>query len=202
MIAQVIVDVAAKQTDRVFEYHVPASLEVSIGDRVVVPFGRRKVQGFIVGLTDRTDYPGQLKDLLLVLDELAPLTPELVQLSSDLAQDIFAYRISILKAMLPGVMRVGYRKLLVPASERAKELLMFQGDPLEVNELKTPKDLALARQLLKNGDARIEYLVENKAKKKTVAVYSAKLPSAEYQSILDGLRANAAKQRLLLTDLL
>ena len=202
MIAQVIVDVAAKQTDRVFEYHVPASLEVSIGDRVVVPFGRRKVQGFIVGLTDRTDYPGQLKDLLLVLDELAPLTPELVQLSSDLAQDIFAYRISILKAMLPGVMRVGYRKLLVPASERAKELLMFQGDPLEVNELKTPKDLALARQLLKNGDARIEYLVENKAKKKTVAGYSAKLPSAEYQSILDGLRANAAKQRLLLTDLL
>ncbi len=202
MIAQVIVDVAAKQTDRVFEYHVPASLEVSIGDRVVVPFGRRKVQGFIVGLTDRTDYPGQLKDLLLVLDELAPLTPELVQLSSDLAQDIFAYRISILKAMLPGVMRAGYRKLLVPASERAKELLMFQGDPLEVNELKTPKDLALARQLLKNGDARIEYLVENKAKKKTVAVYSAKLPSAEYQSILDGLRANAAKQRLLLTDLL
>ncbi|MGM9911332.1 MAG: primosomal protein N' [Lacticaseibacillus absianus] len=202
MIAQVIVDVAAKQTDRVFEYHVPASLEVSIGDRVVVPFGRRKVQGFIVGLTDRTDYPGQLKDLLLVLDELAPLTPELVQLSSDLAQDIFAYRISILKAMLPGVMRAGYRKLLVPASERAKELLMFQGDPLDVNELKTPKDLALARQLLKNGDARIEYLVENKAKKKTVAVYSAKLPSAEYQSILDGLRANAAKQRLLLTDLL
>ncbi|MFK3586924.1 primosomal protein N' [Lactobacillus sp. 23-2] len=202
MIAQVIVDVAAKQTDRVFEYHVPASLEVSIGDRVVVPFGRRKVQGFIVGLTDRTDYPGQLKDLLLVLDELAPLTPELVQLSSDLAQDIFAYRISILKAMLPGVMRAGYRKLLVPASERAKELLMFQGDPLDVNELKTPKDLALARQLLKNGDARIEYLVENRAKKKTVAVYSAKLPPAEYQSILDGLRANAAKQRLLLTDLL
>lgn len=202
MIAQVIVDVAAKQTDRVFEYHVPASLEVSIGDRVVVPFGRRKVQGFIVGLTDRTDYPGQLKDLLLVLDEQAPLTPELVQLSSDLAQDIFAYRISILKAMLPGVMRAGYRKLLVPASERAKELLMFQGDPLDVNELKTPKDLALARQLLKNGDARIEYLVENKAKKKTVAVYSAKLPPAEYQSILAGLRANAAKQRLLLTDLL
>ena len=79
---------------------------------------------------------------------------------------------------------------------------MFQGDPLDVNELKTPKDLALARQLLKNGDARIEYLVENKAKKKTVAVYSAKLPPAEYQSILAGLRANAAKQRLLLTDLL
>ena len=40
MIAQVIVDVAAKQTDRVFEYHIPKELtDVAIGSRVVVPFG-------------------------------------------------------------------------------------------------------------------------------------------------------------------
>ena len=40
MIAQVIVDVAAKQTDRVFEYHIPQELtDVAVGSRVVVPFG-------------------------------------------------------------------------------------------------------------------------------------------------------------------
>ena len=38
MIAQVIVDVAAKQTDKVFEYHVPDQLnDVEIGSRVFVP---------------------------------------------------------------------------------------------------------------------------------------------------------------------
>ncbi len=31
MIAEVIVDVAAHQTDRVFEYHIPDDLEVEIG---------------------------------------------------------------------------------------------------------------------------------------------------------------------------
>ena len=51
MIAQVIVDVAARQTDRIFEYHIPTELEkdIAIGSRVVVPFGPRKVQGFVVG---------------------------------------------------------------------------------------------------------------------------------------------------------
>ncbi len=55
MIAQVIVDVAAKQTDRVFEYHIPKELtDVAVGSRVVVPFGRRKVQGFVVGISETT----------------------------------------------------------------------------------------------------------------------------------------------------
>ena len=101
MIAEVIVDVAAHQTDRVFEYHIPDDLEVEIGSRVVVPFGRRKVQGFVVAVKKSSDFTGQLKDLLLVVDEMPPLTPELVALSSDLARQIFAYRISILKTMLP-----------------------------------------------------------------------------------------------------
>jgi len=61
MIAQVIVDVAAKQTDRVFEYHIPKELtDVAVGSRVVVPFGRRKVQGFVVGISETTSYTGKL----------------------------------------------------------------------------------------------------------------------------------------------
>lgn len=83
MIAEVIVDVAAHQTDRVFEYHIPDDLDVEIGSRVVVPFGRRKVQGFVVAVKKSSDFTGQLKDLLLVVDEMPPLTPELVALSSD-----------------------------------------------------------------------------------------------------------------------
>ena len=65
MIAQVIVDVAAKQTDRIFEYQVPEQIaDLTTGSRVVVPFGRRKVQGFVVGLTKTSQYQGKLKDLM------------------------------------------------------------------------------------------------------------------------------------------
>ena len=171
MIAEVIVDVAAHQTDRVFEYHIPNDLEVEIGSRVVVPFGRRKVQGFVVAVKKNSDFIGQLKDLLLVVDEMPPLTPELVDLSSDLARQIFAYRISILKTMLPGVMRANYRKILLPNSPRAEQMPLFAGDPVDLANLEEPRIIKLVKQLLNKGDARIEYLVENKAKKKLVSVY-------------------------------
>ena len=64
MIAQVIVDIAAKQTDRIFEYHIPESIsDVEIGSRVFVPFGPRKLQGFVVGISKTSNYPGKLKDI-------------------------------------------------------------------------------------------------------------------------------------------
>ena len=137
MIAQVIVDVAARQTDRVFEYHVPSDIEkeIQVGSRVVVPFGPRKVQGFVIGLSETSNFKGKMKDLLVVVDEMPPLTPELVKLSADLAQNIYSYRIKILQAMLPWVMRAGYRKLLLPASPKAKEMPFFQGDPIDLNKI-------------------------------------------------------------------
>lgn len=126
MIAQVVIDIAAKQTDRIFEYHVPDDLDgVEIGSRVFVPFGSRKLQGFVVGLSEKSKYQGELKDLLLVVDEMPPLTPELVELSNALANRIFAYRISILKTMLPRVMRANYRKILVPITDEAKKCHTF-----------------------------------------------------------------------------
>jgi len=122
MIAQVIVDVAAKQTDRIFEYHIPDELgEVEIGSRVFVPFGPRKLQGFVVGLSNQSQYQGKLKDLLLVVDEMPPLTSELIKLSKNLADHVYSYRITILKTMLPRVMRANYRKILVPESSQLKK---------------------------------------------------------------------------------
>lgn len=203
MIAQVIVDVAAKQTDKVFEYHVPDQLnDVEIGSRVFVPFGPRKLQGFVVGLSENSDFNGKLKDLLVVVDEMPPLTPELISLSQSLAQKIFSYRISILKTMLPRVMRANYRKILIPISQSAKELPLFQGDPVDLNRITDVEQIALARKLLRETQAEVEYLVENRAKKKTEKSYSLTKKITEYQQIKEGIRANAVNQQKLLTDII
>lgn len=204
MIAQVIVDVAVKQTDRIFEYHIPTELEksIQIGSRVVVPFGRRKVQGFVVGLTEKSEFKGKLKDLLVIVDEMPPLTPELVDLSQSLAKDIFSYRIKILQAMLPWVMRAGYRKLLVPNNDQAKQLPFFKGDPIELNKLTDLQQIEKVHQLLRNDDAKIEYLVENRAKKKKENQYALALDSTEYTKIYNTLRQNAVKQKKLVMDII
>lgn len=203
MIAQVIVDVAARQTDRAFEYHIPSDLEkeIKIGSRVVVPFGPRKVQGFVVGLSETSEFKGKLKDLLVVIDEMPPLTPELVKLSADLAKNIYSYRIKILQAMLPWVMRAGYRKLLLPNSNQAKKMNFFKGDPIDLNKVTDTDQIKQIRKLLRNDDAKIEYVVENKAKKKKENQYDLVLAPAEYEKIYNTLRQNAVKQKQLLMDI-
>ena len=200
MIAQIIVDIAAKQTDRIFEYHVPDELdEVEIGSRVFVPFGSRKLQGFVVGLSEKSQYQGQLKDLLLVVDEMPPLTNELVDLSKALAKRVFSYRISILKTMLPRVMRANYRKVLTPVSDQAKALPFFQGDPIDLTKVTDNREIAYIRKLLRNDEAKVEYIVENRAKVKTENVYSLPLAQKDYLAFYEELRSNAVKQKQLLT---
>lgn len=203
MIAQVIVDIAAKQTDRIFEYHIPESIsDVEIGSRVFVPFGPRKLQGFVVGISETSNYPGKLKDLLVVVDEMPPLTPELVKLSKYMAKNVYSYRISILKTMLPRVMRANYRKILTPISKSAQKLALFKGDPVDLNNLTDNNKIALVRKLLRNDEAKVEYLVENKAKKKTENQYLLTESREEYQKILNSVRRNALKQRKILTDII
>jgi primosomal protein N' (replication factor Y) (superfamily II helicase) len=63
-----------------FDYRLPEAMEhVGVGSVLVVPFGRRKVVGVVVGLADRSDLPdGRLAEPLEALEAGVP--PELVEL--------------------------------------------------------------------------------------------------------------------------
>jgi primosomal protein N' (replication factor Y) len=63
-----------------FDYRLPETMEhVGVGSVLVVPFGRRKVVGVVVGLADRSDLPdGRLAEPLEALEAGVP--PELVEL--------------------------------------------------------------------------------------------------------------------------
>lgn len=62
MIAQVIVDISNSEVDRVFDYSIDDFPDAKEGFRVMVPFGRMNIEGYIVQLKDRTDcLPEKLK---------------------------------------------------------------------------------------------------------------------------------------------
>ena len=66
MIAEIITDVSAHPVDRPFDYAVPEGMAKVIepGARVRVPFGNRKVLGFVTGLKEESDVPdSRLKPL-------------------------------------------------------------------------------------------------------------------------------------------
>ncbi len=68
--AEVIINHVAPDVDRPFTYKIPPHLtgRISIGSRVLVPFGPQKLVGDVVGFTDQAP-PVKLKSLIKLLDE-------------------------------------------------------------------------------------------------------------------------------------
>lgn len=69
VIARVVVDVPARALSEPFDYLVPAELraEVAVGCPVAVPLGPRRCVGYVVELTDNSEYAGQLRPIDAVL---------------------------------------------------------------------------------------------------------------------------------------
>ena len=65
MIAQVIINTTAKKLNTIFDYNIPEDLQeyISIGTKVMVPFGRKKdlEEGFVVGIKETSEY--EVKDI-------------------------------------------------------------------------------------------------------------------------------------------
>ena len=75
MIAEVIVDIAAGETDRIFDYLCDD--DTVAGTRVRAPFGGKTVPGFVMRVKTTTNVPAnKLKKVLPCPDELPALTPE------------------------------------------------------------------------------------------------------------------------------
>ncbi|MCU7258280.1 hypothetical protein NYR20_32150, partial [Pseudomonas aeruginosa] len=57
MIAKVIVDIPSKSVDFKFDYIIPERLQsfVQIGVRVIVPFGPRTIQGYVMSIQSQPD---------------------------------------------------------------------------------------------------------------------------------------------------
>ncbi|MGB4273346.1 MAG: primosomal protein N' [Bacillota bacterium] len=57
MYAEVVVDIPSESTKGIFHYSVPCELEdqIKVGSAVLVPFGARKITGYVVGFTDTPD---------------------------------------------------------------------------------------------------------------------------------------------------
>ena len=71
MIANVSVDIAHSNIDRLFSYIVPEDMDVSAGHRVLVPFGagNRKTEGFVIGLDyEAQSAQGSLKQIIRTLE--------------------------------------------------------------------------------------------------------------------------------------
>jgi len=179
--AQVIVDVASANTDRVFTYRVPAGMALPPGTRVTVPFGRQTLEGVVLHLTDT---PGieesRVRDVIGTLEDYPAILPPLVELAKEISARSLCPLALSLRLMYPAQMRAGRVKvrtqtvarLAVPASHLPEAVaastrsakrrlllnLLADGLPHPVAELKAlvRDPLPALKALQEAGQVRLE----------------------------------------------
>ncbi|MBC1978718.1 primosomal protein N' [Listeria marthii] len=200
-IAKVIVDVPAMQVDRPFDYFIPEDLEELIrpGMRVSVPFGNRKIQGFVIALGETEENP-KLKGIDGVMDLAPVLNEELMELGDWLAEDTLSFRVSAYQAMLPAALRAKYEKYFLRLDEENEELeQLFEG--YETLDWKVAEARGLLKQIgkwVREGSVEVVYQVKNKITNKKVRVVSCLKAPHQLAEIIEDMPKNAKAQSRVL----
>lgn len=204
MIAKVIVDVPSSQTDRLYDYEIP-DMWINViekGMRVIVPFGNRKVQGFIVDILNAQESTGvQLKKIEKLLDLEPVLTDELVELGLWLSKQTLCYKIIAMQAMLPSSLKVDYEKYVqAKHGDRLPQDIqtLFHGrTKLNASELEklAPHELRKIKTLLKQGDLEWVTEIKERTTEKKAKMIRPAVDKNTLKIELDKLNKRASKQR-------
>lgn len=104
-VAEIVVDCPLKDLKKTFDYIIPATLQnfVEIGSRVIVPFGKRTLQGYVVGIKNEADGIGKykLKEIKNVFEYPPILDGKLVELARWMSFNYATSLFSCIQSMLP-----------------------------------------------------------------------------------------------------
>ncbi|MDQ6596908.1 primosomal protein N' [Bacillus salipaludis] len=205
-IASVIVDVPTKQTDKPFDYLIPDQWKDTIqpGMRVIVPFGPRKIQGFVTELKNQSEFK-QLREICEPMDLEPVLNKELLELGNWLTEHTLCFKIFAYQAMLPAALKAKYQKKVKLASRTKLNdlpeplpLFFHQDGTIHWDEaLKSGIVPKLQREAAK-GHLEVIYEVKGKLKKKQIKMIRPLLPLPELTAEMAQIPARAAKQKEVL----
>ncbi len=106
MYAEVIIDIAASEVDKIFEYSTIE--DVYEGSRVIVPFGVKKYEGIVMRVKEECSFDKQkVKSILSVLDDTPALTKESLGLVRYICDRYRVPAALALRLFLPSEMRRG-----------------------------------------------------------------------------------------------
>lgn len=201
-VAKVIVDVPAKQTDRPFDYLIPDHLLgcISPGMRVVVPFGPRKVQGFVLAIETQSQFD-HLREIIEPMDMEPVLNDELLYLSDWLTEHTLCYKISAFQVMLPPALKAKYEKKIKLKSRKFLHELeenirpfFYEKEILHWDEVLKSGQLAAFQKGTVAGKLEVIYEVKERVRKKQIKMITSLIKKED----LEGLQVKGDKQKQVL----
>ncbi|WP_245632751.1 primosomal protein N' [Alicyclobacillus kakegawensis] len=220
VVADVLIDMRGRGVDRWFSYRVPASLKphLAVGQRVIVPFGRRSQQGFVMRLREKEPAEAKLREIAFLVDAEPLLTEEMIELCGWLRWRYVCSWIEAVHAMLPSAYRAqvvhrvravsaethadGAAASLPPYAAAVWAALQSRPARLERLERRFGAEAWLAvRQLMSLGLAELDMEWVDKARARTLACLEAARTSEELAALAEERRTRAKRQAQLLAAL-
>ena len=108
-IAEIIVDVAHSNIDKVFDYYINENCKTAkVGTRVLVPFNNRQIEGFVVKIKHHTNIPSnKMKSIIKALDASPVLTEKQLELAFWMKKQYSCLLVHSLRVMIPAQIRGG-----------------------------------------------------------------------------------------------
>ncbi len=179
MIYEVVVDISNSEVDRVFDYR--SDVPVPVGSRVLVPFGKRVLEGYVLKEKESSDQPPEkLKSILKTVDSFILLNEEMLQLTEFMKRHYHLRTIDILHLFIPSQMRNGKVK------ELRKRVVSLSADAEMIfPELKpnAHKQRELVGYLRDNGKTFAEILTEQFGNAALNALIAKGFVSVEMQKV-------------------
>jgi primosomal protein N' (replication factor Y) (superfamily II helicase) len=168
MFVKVIVDIKIKNVNRPFTYQVPKHFEavIEIGMRVIVPFGNRELLGYVIEIEENGDLDYKIKPIIALMDLIPALTPELLELAKQIANETSSFLVNCIQAMLPVAIKAKYRKKLVKLIDHLPLTLQpyFENQKEIDFESIKQEDLTLVKQAIKVNQIELVYDIQDKGK--------------------------------------
>lgn len=149
MYAKVIVDIASSLVDKVFDYSCDEQ-NYKIGMRVLVPFGNRYIEGYIIGFSQNTDFdPSKIKSITRPLENFSCIHSDQLELAFFMKEKYNVGLCDALRLFLPSEMRSGKVKEL-------EEVILYLED-----DNKAVKYMAELRKNSHAQESAILFMLEN-----------------------------------------
>ena len=113
IIGKIIIDIASSLVDKVFDYILPDE-SFEVGMRVYVPFGKIIKEGYIVDISNESDYDkSKLKTVISKIDNFPVIQKEQLELAKFMKKKFHTGLCDAIRLFLPSEMRLGKVKELI-----------------------------------------------------------------------------------------
>jgi len=153
MFAEVIVEIKASNTDRLYTYKVPEGMDLEVGMRVLVPFKNRLVEGYVVSLTDKPSYSlEKIKSVYKILDKYPIFNEKMIELAKWMRDYYKCYFSEVFQTIMPAGIDRGEKKV--------KLVRLKIEDVFEEDFKKAPRQYEVLRYLKKRSPIKLSELVK------------------------------------------